>query len=164
MNAPLHKIEAAHGYIDLGMFQEAWDELESLPPELRAGNAVFEIRLEIFQRMQKWESARMLAESLAKQAPENPAWWLHWASAIRQEKTVGAARKVLRQAVELHPNVATIAYNLACYCCLLGDIAEAKELLKVAFGLDEEFKRIALDDPDLDAIFGPEKVGNTTTP
>jgi len=64
--------------------------------------------------------------------------------------------------VKLHSGVALIAYNLACYACVLGEMAEARELLKRAFVMDEEFKKMALDDPDLDAIFGPIKNSPST--
>jgi len=39
----------------------------------------------------------------------------------------------------------------------LGRTAEAMELLRVAFGIDGAFKKMALEDPDLDAIFGQTK-------
>jgi Flp pilus assembly protein TadD len=164
MNELHQRLRATHGYIDLGMFQDAWDELESLPPAMRADDAVFETRIAIFIRLENWESARVLAESLAKRSPENPEWWLSWSQAIRQEQTVEAAQAVLRQAADIHPTVAIIAYNLACYACVLGDISEAKELLKVAFRIDGTFKKIALDDPDLDVIFGAGKPENPNLP
>jgi tetratricopeptide (TPR) repeat protein len=150
-------LDAAHGFITLGMFQDAWDELENLPPEFRSNDVVLALRIEIFQGLKKWESCRVLAESLAKRSPENPDWWLSWSFALRREQSVEAAQVVLRKAAELHPSVALIAYNLACYACVLGEIAEAKELLKRAVVMDEAFKKMALDDPDLDAIFGPIK-------
>ena len=164
MNELRQRLTAASGYLDLGMFQDAWDELESLPPEMCADDAVFEIRIAILTRLGKWESARILAESLAKRSPEEPGWWLSWSDAIRREQSVDAAQAVLRQAADLHPGVAMIAYNLACYACVLGDLSEAKQLLKVAFGLDEGFRKIALEDPDLDLIFGAGAPDNQSLP
>lgn len=158
------RLRTAHGYIDLGMMQDAWDELESLPPAMRAEGAVFETRIAVFMRLGKWESARVLAESLAGRSPGNPGWWVSWSLAIRREQTVEAAQAVLRQAAAIHPNVPVIAYSLACYACVLGEMAEAKELLKVACGMDTRFKKLALDDPDLDAIFGPERADTRNSP
>ena len=43
-------------------------------------------------------------------------------------------------------------------------LGEAKELLKVACGMDTRFKMLALDDPDLDAILGPEGADNRNSP
>ena len=153
MNNLQRCLDAAHGYIMLGMFQDAWDELENLPPEFCSDDVVLALRIEVFHGLGKWDSARVLAESLATRSPENPDWWLSWSFALRREQSVDAAQAVLRKAAHIHPTVAMIAYNLACYACLLGKIAEAKELLKRAFDADEAFKKLAMDDPDLDAIF-----------
>lgn len=148
-----HRLQPALGYLELGMFEEANDELEELPPELRADDEVLGLRIEIFQKLAKWEFARVLAESLAKRSPENPGWWLSWSYALRREQSVVAAQVVLRRASEIHPDVALIAYNLACYACVLGDLAEARTLLKIAFGMDRTLKRIALDDSDLEPLW-----------
>ncbi len=96
------------GYLTLGMCEEAWEELESLPAVLRVHDAVLSLRVEILQRLGKWESARMLAESLAKRCPENPEWWLQWAYSLRREQTVEVAQTVLREAAALHPDEALI--------------------------------------------------------
>jgi len=147
-------LTAAHGYLDLGMHQEAWDELEALPPELRAEDAVLELRIDLYLALEKWAPARVLAESLARQAPENPGWWLLWAYALRRETSIEAAREVLREAADRHADVPLITYNLGCYACVIGEIEEAKGLLMRAFEADPELKKVALDDPDLEAIFG----------
>ena len=147
-------IQAVSGYLDLGMLLEAWDELESLAPEDRANVNVITLRLEILQRLEKWESARVIAESMATKFPENPDWWIAWAYALRREKSIEEARGVLCEAVQRHPGVALISYNLGCYASVLGEMDEAKKLLHRAFSLDPELKMTALDDPDLSCWFG----------
>lgn len=147
-------ISVSSGYIDLGMFQDAWDELGLLPPELRAADAVMEQRIEIYHRLGKWKSARILAESLARRCPENPDWWIKWAYSLRREKSVEEARGVLCQAAQIHPSIAMIIYNLACYASVLGDLKEAEQLLNLACSMTPEFGKKAIDDPDLEAIFG----------
>jgi tetratricopeptide (TPR) repeat protein len=151
------------GYIDLGMFEDAWEELETLPPELRANGAVLDLRITIYHRLGKWESARMLAESLAKKFPENPHWWIQWAYSARREKSVYAARSVLMEAATRHPDVALIPYSLACYSCEEGSIETAKNLLTTAFAMDPKLRKIALDDPDLEPIYGKNSPGTAPT-
>jgi hypothetical protein len=53
------QLTAASGFLafDLGMGQEAWDELEEMPPEDRARSEVVVMRLVILQSMQRWEKA-----------------------------------------------------------------------------------------------------------
>lgn len=89
-----------------------------------------------------------------KTRPKNPNWWIAWAYSLRREKSIGEAREVLQEAVLHHPRVGLIQYNLACYACVLGEVKEAHRLLTIAFALDDTLKKIALDDPDLDNIFG----------
>lgn len=157
MNDLPRHLEAALGYLALGMHQDAWDELECLPPEQRANDGVSELRISIYQALGKWEPARVLAESLAKRSPENPQWWILWAFSLRREKSVTDARAVLLEAAKLHPNEGLIPYNLACYSCVEGDILGARGLLAFAFSMDEGLRLTALDDQDLDAIFGAGK-------
>ena len=108
MNELERLLSPISGYLTLGMFEDAWETLEDFPPELRIHDTVLGLRVEILQRLGKWESARMLAESLAKRCPENPDWWLDWAYSLRREQTVEVAQTVLREAAALHPDEALI--------------------------------------------------------
>ena len=80
--------------------------------------------------------------------------WIDWAYALRALGRVEEAKAVLLEAYPAHGNrCATLNYNLACYFCVLGDYEEAKNRLRVACKLDEHFKKAALDDKDLQAIW-----------
>ena len=50
-------------------------------------------------------------------------------------------------------SVGLLHYNLACYYCLLGEMADAKKRLRVACKMDKEWKEEALDDEDLKAMW-----------
>ena len=69
------------------------------------------------------------------------------------------AREGLLAVVERFPADATMHYNLACYECQLGNMPGAREWLERAFALDgsDAFKRMALDDPDLDPLWTEEQ-------
>ena len=73
------------------------------------------------------------------------------------------ARAVLMEAAAHHPNEALIPYNLGCYACVLGQMEAARKLLEQAFSMDLNLKRLALDDPDLDPIFGENYFQPTPT-
>jgi hypothetical protein len=49
----------------------------------------------------------------------------------------------------MHPQVAMIAFNLACYASVTGRMVEAKEGLRSAIKLDKDIRALALDDEDL---------------
>lgn len=156
MNHQLNRsLEAVHGFLSLGMVEDAWEELESLPPDLRSLDDVLHTKLKIYQLLEKWEPARQLAEALAMKSPENPDWWVEWAYCLRREKSVQAARGVLWEGSMRHPGVAIIAYNLACYASVLGEKDEARRLLDRAIALDGTFRSLAKDDPDLEGLSYP---------
>jgi len=74
-------------------------------------------------------------------------------------KRTAEAREGLLAVVERFPAEATMRYNLACYECQLGNLVEARKWLERAFTLDDsdDFKRAALDDPDLDPLWTEEQ-------
>lgn len=94
-------LQPAIGYLQLGMVEEANDELEELPPEMRAADEVLALRIEILQRLAKWESARMLAESLAKRSPENTGRWLSWSYALPRSLPDEPRRPVILNSLPL---------------------------------------------------------------
>ena len=157
----LRTLEAAHAYLQLGLPEDAWHELEALPALARAAPRVIELRIEVLQMLEKWESARGLAESMANRSPENPDWWIQWAYCLRREQSVTAARDVLIKAVQIHPTAALIVYDLACYATLLGELTGARALLKRAFALQPNLRKLALADPDLEAILGVTTTAST---
>ena len=42
-----------------------------------------------------------------------------------------------------------LQFNLACYECVMGNVAEARKRLRMACKIDRQFKAAALDEPDL---------------
>lgn len=164
MNADEQRIQAARGYLMLGMWLEAAEELDNLPVAWRTRAEVLHMRIEIYMGGQHWESGRVLAESLAKRDPANPQWWVLWALCARRETSAADARDVLLKAAAYHSGEPLIHYNLACYHCLAGDIQTAMESLKRAFAMDPQLKKTALDDPDLDVIFGRLPEGFSSHP
>lgn len=141
-------VAAAEGYITLGLLLDAWNEIENLPDYLRGEEAVLALRIEIFRRYGRWDFARQLAESLTKNFPINPRWWLEWALSLEKEKSPEAAHSVLEEAVEVHPKTAMIQYHLARLASLRGYPDESSRYLATAIRLEPSLKAKALADPD----------------
>jgi Flp pilus assembly protein TadD len=81
--------------------------------------------------------------------PEDAGGWVTWAYAVRRSESILAAEEVLRIAETKHPAEPTIQFNLGCYACLLGDLAEARRRVDHAIALDKNFRSLAGTDPDL---------------
>jgi len=147
------RLEAAQGYLALGMYKDAWDELENIPAEQRALPEVLKIRVDACRFMKKWEIAAEVSRHLAKIEPYDPRHPLNFAAAVREIKGEQAALNILEEVRGIFPSDADILYNMACYRAVLGRVAEAKALLAQAFTHDASLRITSLDDPDLVGVW-----------
>jgi tetratricopeptide (TPR) repeat protein len=141
--------EAACGYAQLGMYLEANEELDKIDPFLRAAPEVLALRVSIYCALEKWELMAELAKRLIEFQPDNPEWPVSLAYGTRRAISIQAAKEILLNAERKFPKEAVIKYNLACYCCQLREIENAKNYLKQTFEIDLNWRKAALDDEDL---------------
>jgi hypothetical protein len=81
----------------------------------------------------KWDMAAAVASHLVKVDPQTAEWWI--------------------RAQAIHPKVAMIAFNLACYASVTSRLEEAKERLRHAIELDSGIRGLALDEKDLHPLW-----------
>jgi len=148
-----HQLRAAQGFLELGDPDSAWEELESIPAEDRAHQAVLWMRLEIYRAKQKWDGVVEIAQHLVESSPDAPQHWIDLAWGQRRAIDLQTAEKTLKEALGKFPNEAVIHYNLACYSCVSGRIEEGKVQLETAFKLDPSLREDALDDQDLVGVW-----------
>lgn len=153
-------VKYAQGYAELGLFREAHAELAAIDP-LDAGlPEVINAHVSVTWEAKQWESLIEHAHYLARRAPKEERGWIAWAYALRELGRIAEAKSVLLEAEPLHgADSAVLHYNLACYHCLLGELAEARLRLRTAFRMHAPFKEDARKDRDLEAIWG-ELEGN----
>jgi tetratricopeptide (TPR) repeat protein len=145
-------LSAAIGWLGLGNWQEANEELEKIAPALRAHPSVLAVRHEIYAKAEKWGMAAEIAGVLVQMRPDEPQFWIWRAYSTRRmpSGSLVQAKEILDKAETLFPEVWTIPYNLACYCAQLGRLEECQDWLKKAMAIDEKtVKRLAIDDLDL---------------
>ena len=143
------RLSHVRGYLELGMVKEAKAELDAVPESEARQPEVVAMRVGLLQATEQWRPLRAYARDLVTAEPGECGWWIIWAYATRRASSVKAAQKVLREAAELHPQDATIQFNLGCYACQLGDLVEAKARVVRAVAIDSSFLKNAMDDPDL---------------
>ena len=146
-------LQAAEGYIELGMCEAAADELEGIAPEFREIPFVFSLRFAIYSALEKWSMAEAVARHMVVGSPTEPELWSNWAYATRRATSVEAAQAILLDAEKQHPQDATIQFNLGCYASVMGEHVEAKRRVSAAIVLDGRFRAQALDDPDLQPLW-----------
>lgn len=132
------------------MLAEAASELEAIVPADQRSIEVLEIRILLHSERKEWERTTACAQQLTQLKPDAPQGWISWAYATRRLIGVEAAESILLRAPStVRARCAIIPYNLACYRCVLGDIAGAKDHLATAYKMDPKIKEMALEDPDL---------------
>jgi hypothetical protein len=146
-------LHAAHGYVELGMWLDANEELEKLRPDVRHDSLVLAILMVIYKATEKWELMQTVAKKLTEYDPESPRFPLAWAFATRRVDSLDAARRILVEAWKVHEKEPLFPFTIACYMCQLGQVESAKEMLEVAFKMDRGMRRMALEDEDLKPLW-----------
>jgi predicted Zn-dependent protease len=148
-----HVLQATVGWLELGAPHEALSELQSLSEENRGHPDVLEVQWLIQAAQKDWSAAVSTANQLVQNAPERPAGWLHRAYAVRRAEGGGLqqAWDLLLPAARKFPKECVIPYNLACYACQLGQLADSRRWFEMAqrAGEPDTLKRMALEDEDL---------------
>ena len=144
---------ASQGYLDLGMGQEAWDELDSMHPHDRARPEVAVMQLVILQSMARWDKAAEIARDAIRAHPDRPELYILGAYAIRRAEDVRAAFLFLHEGRTHLADDPTYWFNRGCYHCQLGEMDDAKRCVQKAAELDGRFHQMALDDEDLKPLW-----------
>lgn len=158
MILPEKHLSYALGYLQLGLLAEARDELSALAPEFLATAAALSVRLEVAMAEETWDEVIALAPELIGHDAAQERPWIAWAYALRERERIDEAQETLLAGARLIKDpTPLVAYNLACYACLLGDLPEAHRLLAGVIARDKSWRDIARDDPDLAPLFATKK-------
>jgi predicted Zn-dependent protease len=142
-------ILAAQGYHELGLWREAWRELDCLSDAAQHKPEVLEMRILILINERKWKEALNISRQLSEAAPDEEGGWVHAAYCLHElGRTQEAIRALLSAPASLRDK-AIFHYNLACYSCVLGQIDTAREALHRSFALDKRYRDFARADHDL---------------
>lgn len=145
----LKRLNAALGYLGLGMAMEAWNELEDIEAKDRARPEVLKVRVEVCRALKQWEMMAEISNHLRKIEPDEVGHALNLAYATRRFKSEVEAADILSMALRHYYDDALVRYNLACYRCVMGQVEEAREMLETACKKDESLRELAKTDEDL---------------
>jgi tetratricopeptide (TPR) repeat protein len=148
-------VEAAEGWLMLGNCSEAEAELARVGSEGRGHPDVLRVQYQLLATVEKWDDAYLAAASLVSLLPDEPDVWIWRAYAARRMAGGGLERalEALRPAVEKFANEPILPFNIACYCCQLGQLAEARNWLERAIRIGgSHIRELAAQDPDLQPL------------
>ena len=151
--ATLKIFQAAQGYFELGMLDDALVELDTLPADVQDRLDVVQMRLYIHMHAKRWPQALALSHDLCRLSPEENVGFIHTAFCLHELGRTAEAKQVLLDGPSSLLNEATYHYNLGCYDAALGNIEDAQAHLRVSFKLDKKFREFAKTDPDLRPVW-----------
>jgi len=151
-------LRAAEGWVGLGDYAAANDELEQIAAASRAHPDVLQLRWRIYANAKNWEACLDIATALTTMAPERRFGWIHRAHTLDKLGRTQEAKDLLLSVVNDWESNSTIPYHLAQYCARLGQTDQAKQWLGKALLVAsdteevERLRRMALEDPDLEPL------------
>ena len=124
------RLAHARGYLGLGMVEDAAAELDQIPADAAQETDVLVLRALVLQEQAKWPPLTEVARILVLRQPAEAGWWIAWAYATRRSRSLAEAEAILLDAERTHPQEPAIQFNLGCYACLRGDLAEARRRVR----------------------------------
>lgn len=146
------RVRHSSGYRELGLFAEAAAELALVPGEFRDELEVLVERAALSHEMGAWIDLERVCRELTRRQPDDAGWWIMRAYGARRSDSLIAAEEVLLEAEILHGGEATIQFNLGCYACQRGNLLLARSRVQRAIELDNNFLKLAQNDPDLEPL------------
>jgi hypothetical protein len=153
LQASDRRIEAAVGYLGLGMPADAWNELEQIVPEHRSQVPVLKVRVDVCRALESWELMAELSGRLIRLQPNEYKHTDDLAYALRQLKGAEEADAILGRRLADDPDNAFLVYKLGCLEFLRSGMDAARPTMQRAFALDSSLKGVALEDPDLQGFW-----------
>lgn len=144
-----HYLNAAQGYLELGMTDEALAELGRVPEDERAHADVEQLRVYILMRARRWTEALAACDALREGHPELNLGFIHGAFCLHELGRTAEAMQLLMEGPASLLREPVYFYNLGCYHAVLGNPEEARNFLQMSFNMDGKFREIARYDPDL---------------
>ena len=152
----IHFLNAAQGWFELGDSKSASEELEHIAEPLHLHPDVLEVRWQILAKEQQWAACVDVATTFTRLAPNRAMGWIHRSYALHELNRTQEAWDTLLPVAGQFADDFLIRYNLACYACQLGRLAQAREWLQAAVKVSGEparVKAMALADSDLEPLW-----------
>ena len=146
-------LQAADGYLFLGLHQEAMRELNNVPILAQGDPAVLLSRVRVLLHRRNWQEAEELAIRCVEAFPEVEEFTVQRAFALCRTKTPDVAIEVIEAAPAWIRRTGILHYNLACYEARLGDLSMARRCIDTAIQINAAMARNAKIDPDLQNLY-----------
>jgi predicted Zn-dependent protease len=148
-------LDAVQGWLLLGNAREARAEFDQLPTAAQDHPDTLPTRYELLTQETAWEEAYRVACALVESTPDELTGYVWRAYAARRMPGGGLDRafEALKPGLDRFPREPLIHFNLACYCCQLGRLDEARRWLAQALAHGgDAIQELIKTDPDLEPL------------
>jgi tetratricopeptide (TPR) repeat protein len=152
-SATQQHLNAALGYLGLGMAMDAWHELEEVEAKDRGKPDALKVRVEVARALGRWELVAEVARHLSKVEPDESLHVLNLGQAMRQLEGPESALAVYEFAVDRWPDFGHLRVAMAAELCALERVNDAKIILREAIKRDPDLREVVLDHPALEAVW-----------
>lgn len=146
-------LEAAEGYLQLEMAEDALIELRNMPARDQQSERYKELLLATQMMLKHWKSGAVTAQDLCKANAKEKSYFIHAAFCLHESGDTLAALLQLLAGPKSLLKDSLYHYNLACYHSVLGNLTDARSCLDKSFKLDPDLQMTAEDDVDLKNLF-----------
>jgi tetratricopeptide (TPR) repeat protein len=143
------RIQAAQGYVELGLHSEAREELSQLSAIAAERPDALEISALCFMGESRWAEALPLTQKLCQIEPKEPGGYIHAAYCLHELGQTHEALDLLARGPAALKAKPVYYYNVGCYMAKLGQKDKALKLLEQSFEMDGSLRSYARKDPDL---------------
>ena len=148
-------LQAAQGWLGLGNYLEANDELENISPANKAHPDVLQVRCKIYHDAGKWDYMAEVANGLCTILPDSSFGPVHLAHALRKLNRPSEGRDALIPISDKFPDDWKIPFHLACCYCQMGQLKESLDWLTRAMDVagKTDIRTMALEETDLEPLW-----------
>jgi predicted Zn-dependent protease len=149
------RFQSAVGWLELGNWREANEEIENLSPKCKLHPEVLQVRCKIYHDAGKWDYMAEVANGLCTMLPDSAFGPVHLSHALRRLDRSKDARDALLPIADKFPNDWHIPFHLACCCCKIGERKEAFDWVARAIDVagKADIRMQALEEKDLEPMW-----------
>lgn len=154
-------LTAANGWLELGNYEEAHQELESISLENHLHPEVLKVRVRLFELAGRWADAGVIAGMLTRFEPGDMFGYLYLGRSLHRLQRYPEAIQALTTATDKFETEWELAYQLAGSLCQSGDLKNAYVWLERAIKRagKTDIRLQALANPDLEPLW--QRLGET---
>ena len=148
------RLSRSNGYRLLGMYDESILILEDIPPgKERWDSLVVEARYNTYRDAEVWELANAMSGLMCRRRPNSLKWRFNYVDGMIKLGEIDDAIEALEEVKDRFASIAGFIFRLAKCQAILGNVEEAKKLVKQAIEKDAKYKMEFAEDSAFDGVW-----------